>query len=143
MIANQVNSLFKPATVIGVTAASISVAVAIAADVTTFIGHEDMVALAEASWYFQLVQVIMTNLTTIIGFSFIFAFRDGAPFVFEMGIPFFVLVSIGICFGIIFGIAGSVYVIASLGLWNYTLYGVEGEFDGEEILDEIALSISY
>ena len=123
-----------PETVYGVVAASISVAVAIAADVTTFIGHEDMEALAEASWYLQLVQVIMTNLTTIFGFVVVFM-SFYTSYIQNTALKFSLL-GAGIFVGIVIGIPGSYFIIASAGLMNYTLYGVEGEFDGQEIQDE-------
>ena len=126
----------KNATLYAVIPAGISVAIAIAADVITFIGHEDMEAWAEWAYYLQLVQAILTNLTAAMGILAValLGFLNLVPAL---------LIGAGVFLGFCLSIPGALFVIATEGLWNYTRDGVEGEFDGEEIVDEIALSISY
>lgn len=137
-ISNVVNAVVgnKNATLYAVIPAGISVAIAIVADVITFIGHEDMEAWAESAYYLQLVQAILTNLTVGMGILAValLGFLNLIPAL---------LVGAGVFLGLCLGIPGAILVIASEGLWNYTRDGVEGEFDGDEIIDEVALSISY
>ncbi len=141
-VSNVVNSVVSSvfgtanATLYALIPAGISVAIAIAADVITFIGHEDMEAWAETAYYLQLVQAILTNLTAAMGILAValLGFLNLVPAL---------LIGAGVFLGLCLAIPGALYVIASEGLWNYTRDGVEGEFDGEEIVDEIALSISY
>jgi len=141
-VSNVLNSVVSSvfgtanATLYALIPAGISVAIAIAADVITFIGHEDMEAWAETAYYLQLVQAILTNLTAAMGILAValLGFLNLVPAL---------LIGAGVFLGLCLAIPGALYVIASEGLWNYTRDGVEGEFDGEEIVDEIALSISY
>ena len=95
-----------------------------------------MEAWAEWAYYLQFVQLILTNLTAAMGILAValLGFLNLVPAL---------LIGAGVFFGFSLGIPGALYVIATEGLWNYTRDGVEGVFDGEEIVDEIALSISY
>ena len=139
------NMLWGRYTIYAIYAAGGSLAVAIAADVITFIGHEDMEEWAEWAWYLQLAQIALTTLVGLFGLIVVMwnsGWALGSIFG-GVGLLLNILVIAGASFGITMGIVGGIFDLATLGLYNYTFNGVEGDFDGEEIADELMLSISY
>ena len=140
-----INVLWGGYTPYAVYTAGGSLLIAIVADVITFIGLDDLDEWAEISWYLQLAQVILTVAAAIFGFV-VLLWNSGWAFGSIFGgvsLILNILLIIGGVIGLVGGVIGGINDLATLGIWNYNEYGVEGDFDGEEIADEISLSISY
>ena len=140
-----INILWGGYTIYAVYAAGGSLLLAIVADVITFIGHDDMEEWAEWAWYLQAASAVYTLLVGLFGLIVVMWNSNwvlGSIFG-GLSLILNILVIAGASFGITMGIVGGIFDLATLGLYNYTFNGVEGDFDGEEIADELALSISY
>ena len=140
-----INIAFGGYTSYAVYAAGGSLFVAIVADVITFIGYNDLDEWAEISWYLQLAQIAFTILVGFFG-AVVLLWNSGWAFGSIFGAVNLILnltLLAGSVIGIAGGVIGGILDLSTLGIWNYNEYGVEGDFDGEEISDEISLSISY
>ena len=140
-----INILFGGYTSYAVYAAGGSLLVAIVADVITIIGFDDLDEWAEISWYLQLAQISLTIVVGLFGVVVLLWNSGWALGSIFGGVSLILnlLLLVGAIFGIAGGVIGGLLNLATLGIWNYNEYGVEGDFDGEEISDEISLSISY
>ena len=110
-----------------------------------FLAPEDLDSWAEITWYLQAASVILSVLVSLWGFVVVFwnINWNFANLFSGSGLYVNLFILIGSVVGLGCGAYGGLLDLASLGIYNYNENGVEGEFDGEDIEDEISLSMEY
>jgi hypothetical protein len=102
---------------------------------------EDGEAYAYAAYICQMVSMVLTLVTALASTVLFLMNLNWLTFLVFI-IPNFFL-SAGCFFGLVFGIWGGLNDVASVGYYNYVETGVSKPFDGQTILDELGLMISF
>lgn len=117
-------------------------------DIFSILSWDDADSWAQIAYIFQLIGGILTILVGAWGWAALFLSATNLITLFATlfsgnFLYVYLFWIAGGFFGFVLGLAGIFFQIASIGYYNWWFYGVDGDFDGSDITDVIALSLSY